>query len=262
MAVVCVVTVLGGFAAAAVLRRAGQDDPWQRFGFRLDTLGSSLRESLRLIATLFLGPLVVLWYEVYLTARVFVEKTGQSYWQALWKYVRSCTYDRWAMDGWPTMRNLVTGPLTEEIVFRGYMLPLLLVSGVDPTTASLAAPGFFGAAHLHHAVELLRMQYPPSSVVVSTLFQMAYTWVFGIIAAFMFVCTNNIAGPIAAHVFCNWMGLPDLSFLSAPDEKAPKEDVLVHEKRWLFLAVYVVGVVGFVYGMQDMTSASLSPATS
>jgi len=48
------------------------------------------------------------------------------------------------------------------------MLPLLLQAGIAPTTAVLACPLFFGAAHLHHAWELLHhRKMPPASVALS-----------------------------------------------------------------------------------------------
>jgi hypothetical protein len=48
------------------------------------------------------------------------------------------------------------------------MLPLLLQASIAPTTAVLACPLFFGAAHLHHAWELLHhRKMPPASVALS-----------------------------------------------------------------------------------------------
>lgn len=61
-----------------------------------------------LICTLFVGPLTVLSYEAYLMTMLIVEKTGQPYWPAWMKYLRSAVFDRITSDKWASIRNLVT----------------------------------------------------------------------------------------------------------------------------------------------------------
>lgn len=39
-------------------------------------------------------------------------------------------------------------------------------------------------------------------------FQLLYTSLFGFFAAFVFLRTGNLFAAIAAHTFCNFMGLP------------------------------------------------------
>ncbi|NWZ29952.1 FACE2 protease, partial [Alectura lathami] len=53
------------------------------------------------------------------------------------------------------LRNQVVAPLTEELVFRACMLPML-VPCTGPGPAVLACPLFFGVAHFHHVIEQLR----------------------------------------------------------------------------------------------------------
>ncbi|XP_070849296.1 CAAX prenyl protease 2 isoform X2 [Chaetodon trifascialis] len=55
------------------------------------------------------------------------------------------------------LRNQVVAPLTEELVFRACMLPML-VPCAGPSTAIFTCPLFFGVAHFHHVIELLRFR--------------------------------------------------------------------------------------------------------
>ncbi len=54
------------------------------------------------------------------------------------------------------LRTLAVGPLAEELVFRGCMLPVLLSAGLTPLQACLQCPLIFGLAHLHHAYERVK----------------------------------------------------------------------------------------------------------
>ena len=46
------------------------------------------------------------------------------------------------------------------------------------------------------------------SIQPSTVFQLAYTSVFGFHAAFLFLRTGSVLPPILSHIFCNIMGFP------------------------------------------------------
>ena len=57
------------------------------------------------------------------------------------------------------------------------------------------------------------------------LFQFAYTTVFGMYSAFLFIKTGHFAAPFIVHAYCNFMGFPDFMevcvicvviFLAAP----------------------------------------------
>jgi len=45
------------------------------------------------------------------------------------------------------------------------------------------------------------------------VFQFVYYTVFGAYSALLFIHTGNIIGPIVAHTFCNYMGLPEFQVL-------------------------------------------------
>lgn len=40
--------------------------------------------------------------------------------------------------------------------------------------------------------------------------QFSYTYLMGVYGSFLFLRSSSIIPPIAAHIFCNWMGLPQL----------------------------------------------------
>lgn len=72
-------------------------------------------------------------------------------------------------------------------------------------------PLAFGAAHLHHVLELVNRQgVSLPNALRATAFQFAYTSVFGAYACFLLLRSGNLAAPVAAHCFCNAMGFPPL----------------------------------------------------
>lgn len=108
---------------------------------------------------------------------------------------------------WHTYRNLVAGPLTEELLFRSASLPLFLLSPATPSTLIFLTPLIFGLAHIHHIYES-SFHIPFSHAVLQSLFQLCYTTLFGSFVAFVFLRTGSLLAVILAHAFCNWMGLP------------------------------------------------------
>ncbi|KAJ8405857.1 hypothetical protein AAFF_G00312940 [Aldrovandia affinis] len=132
------------------------------------------------------------------------------------------------------LRNQVVAPLTEELVFRACMLPML-VPCAGPTTAIFICPLFFGVAHFHHVIELLRFrQASVSGIFLSAAFQFSYTAVFGAYTAFIFIRTGHLVGPVLCHSFCNYIGFPAVSA------------AMEHPQRLLILFCYLLGVVLFL----------------
>jgi prenyl protein peptidase len=115
------------------------------------------------------------------------------------------TFSSWT--GW---RNLVAGPVTEEVVFRSLLVPLHLLAHTSPKKIVFVTPLYFGIAHVHHLYEfrLTHPEVPFLPAVVRTVMQFSYTSLFGFFATFLFLRTGSVYTAIAAHTFCNWMGLP------------------------------------------------------
>ncbi|TYK25244.1 CAAX prenyl protease 2 isoform X2 [Cucumis melo var. makuwa] len=55
-------------------------------------------------------------------------------------------------------RNYVVAPLTEELVFRACMIPILLSGGFKPITVIFLCPILFSLAHLNHFMEYYSKQ--------------------------------------------------------------------------------------------------------
>ncbi|KAH7435087.1 hypothetical protein KP509_06G048600 [Ceratopteris richardii] len=108
-------------------------------------------------------------------------------------------------------RTYVMAPLTEEIVFRACMIPILLCGGFQLITIIIFCPLFFGLAHVNHFWELIHFQnFDKKRAFLVVGAQLGYTTVFGWYASFLYLRTGSILSPLAAHVFCNIMGFPDL----------------------------------------------------
>ncbi|XP_031499810.1 CAAX prenyl protease 2 isoform X3 [Nymphaea colorata] len=126
-------------------------------------------------------------------------------------------------------RNYVVAPITEELVFRACMIPLLLCAGFKAYSIIFLSPIFFSLAqiipfqlkigsasgsgpppaHLNHLLELYYGQkYTFSRAVLIVGMQLGYTVMFGWYASFLFLRTGHLIAPIVAHIFCNMMGLP------------------------------------------------------
>ncbi|CAH2059102.1 unnamed protein product [Thlaspi arvense] len=100
-------------------------------------------------------------------------------------------------------------PLTEELVFRACMIPLLLCAGFRIYSAIFLCPILFSLAHLNHFREMYirhNRSYIKALLVVGL--QLGYTVVFGSYASFLFIRTGHLTAPLLAHIFCNYMGLP------------------------------------------------------
>ncbi|RDA89579.1 hypothetical protein CP533_6806 [Ophiocordyceps camponoti-saundersi (nom. inval.)] len=115
-------------------------------------------------------------------------------------------------EDWPTWRNIVAGPISEECLFRSAAIPLLLHSDIYLSHIIFRSPLVFGIAHLHHFYEL-RISHPHTPLRVAmarSAFQLLYTWVFGIYITFIFLRTGSLMAVICVHMTCNTLGLPRL----------------------------------------------------
>ncbi|KAJ7081886.1 hypothetical protein B0H15DRAFT_924169 [Mycena belliarum] len=181
---------------------------------------------------LFLGPL----YASYLAS----ELPGQAGFSVSRDFFKVFTT-------WIGFRNYIWAPLTEEIVFRACVLSVYAMSGSNHWKMIAFAPLVFGLAHVHHAWEaytrLGRTSAALKRAVISTVFQTAYTTLFGAHASFLFLRTSSLAVPLSAHIFCNIMGVPQLSseLMSFPARKNA------------IRTVYVLGIVLFCATLRPWT---------
>lgn len=139
-------------------------------------------------------------------------------------------------------------PLTEEFVFRSCMIPLVYPC-LGPTYTCLVVPLFFGVAHLHHIIEgYFFNEMPLDLVIVQHLFQFSYTYVFGIYSSYLYLRTGSLLAAVSSHMFCNYMGFPEVS------------DLVGSFPAWsrnVILFFYVLGCVVFFYSLSYLTEPHL-----
>ncbi|KAI9548214.1 hypothetical protein NQZ68_010433 [Dissostichus eleginoides] len=152
---------------------------------------------------------------------------------------------RWCVRDAVWLRNQLVAPVTEELVFRGAMLPML-VPCTGPTAAIFIAPLFFGVAHFHHIIEQRRLHKDSMSIILMVSgTQFLYTTLFGAFTAFIFMRTGHVVGPVVCHAFCNSQGLPDLT------------SALQHPQKSAILLSYLLGLLLFLVLLFPLTDPFL-----
>ncbi|XP_054819753.1 CAAX prenyl protease 2 isoform X2 [Prosopis cineraria] len=107
-------------------------------------------------------------------------------------------------------RTCIVAPLTEELVFRACMIPLLLCGGLKIYSVILLCPVFFSLAHLNHFMEIYYKQnysIIKASQVIGL--QLGYTVIFGSYASFLFIRTGWVSVAVV-------MGLVAFFYLLLP----------------------------------------------
>jgi len=148
---------------------------------------------------------------------------------------------------WVGIRNYFFGPLTEELVFRACVLAVYHLAGSPRNKMIFLSPLLFGLAHLHHAWEVYtnggKTATAAKRALLITLIQLAYTTLFGYHCAFLFLRTGSLYPPLFSHMFCNFMGLPQIVY---------ELQAFPHRKPSIIL-MYILGVIGYIYAMQNWT---------
>ncbi|KAM3341394.1 CAAX prenyl protease 2 isoform X1 [Capsicum galapagoense] len=143
-------------------------------------------------------------------------------------------------------RNYFVAPLTEELVFRACMIPLLLCGGFGTYKVVFLCPIFFSLAHLNHLLEYAQRSGSWLKALMTVGFQVGYTVIFGSYASFLFVRTGHLTAPLVAHIFCNYMGLP----------------VIISRRTGMITVASVAGLLGFIWLLFPLTSPHLYNATT
>ncbi|AAW46237.2 prenyl-dependent CAAX protease, putative [Cryptococcus deneoformans JEC21] len=181
---------------------------------------------------LMIGPL----YAMYLSGEVPVigwRKKGETLWSTLKREF-----------GLVEVRNYIVGPLTEEMVFRSTILAVSLLGRLSLKSLVFGTPMWFGIAHAHHGFEMYKRNGRNGAAalqaILTTLFQLTYTTLFGWFASYLYLRTGSVLPPLSAHIYCNVMGiyLPTVAVKRYPKRKA------------LILGTYLAGIVGFYFGIK------------
>ncbi|KAJ4392070.1 CAAX prenyl protease [Gnomoniopsis smithogilvyi] len=222
---------VASLSTLAVLVMKGGYENYQAFhamGYWPLGLGESFR-ALLLTALLFLGPL-------------FETLVVEGYWRE-WMTGEPV---KELLGDWITWRNLVAGPLTEELLFRSAAIPLMILARTSLTKTIFVSPLVFGLAHVHHLYEfrITHPGVPLPAAILRSVFQLGYTTLFGAYATFVYLRTGSLLAVFGTHVLCNSMGLPRVYGAVMGRGKGGEEMVPV-ARRWS-VAYYVLLVVGAV----------------
>jgi len=200
-------------------------------------------------ASLFLGPLCALLLQTHLEIRY---KFGQinllSYGKcAINELLFIRTFSR-SGGKWQAARDLIICPLSEELVFRGCIVPPIYYfmtcyssSSTVVLRSTIICPLFFGTAHVHHAIQKVRAGHDLSIVLLGTIFQFAYTYLFGIYVTYVYIRIgfSTLTPLFLSHCFCNYMGVPNLAILDHASMKPFKIILII---------LYVIGIILFING--------------
>ncbi|KAJ7795508.1 hypothetical protein B0H14DRAFT_2468169, partial [Mycena olivaceomarginata] len=143
-------------------------------------------------------------------------------------------------------RDAIRGPLTGEIVFRACVLSVYAMVSATRcqmiVVFGLAGGSFsgllirFACSARWHTSNHGRTKDALKRAVLTTLFQNAYTTLFGAYTSHIFLCTSSIVPPLTAHVFCNTMGFPQLQ----------TEMRRFLAQKLVIVGVYIIGIMLFV----------------
>ncbi|OIW33329.1 hypothetical protein CONLIGDRAFT_711245 [Coniochaeta ligniaria NRRL 30616] len=230
--------------------RASSSDILHLTGLYPLALTSSLR-ALAVTALLFLGPLF----------NTLVAERSYTLWLSLPPQPLA---EIWS--DWTTWRNLVAGPVTEEILFRSASIPLMLLARASINETIFLSPVIFGLAHFHHFYEfrLTNPGVPFAAALARSVFQLGFTTLFGAYATFIYMRTGSLLAVCAVHAFCNCMGLPRLwgrVRRVVPVQGGKDDDYVVEEEgslRWTvaYYVLLVAGAVGFYRNFWGWTESA------
>ncbi|KAK3368046.1 hypothetical protein B0H63DRAFT_528433 [Podospora didyma] len=162
-------------------------------------------------------------------------------------------------DDWLTWRNIVAGPVTEEVLFRSASVPLMLIAHTPVKQTIFLSPVLFGLAHVHHFYEfrLTNPQVPAAAALLRSLFQLSFTTVFGAYATFVFVRTGSLLAVCAVHAFCNSMGLPRVWGRVQPSSSREQRQQQ-HSVLWTvaYYALLIGGAIAFWKNLWSLTESS------
>ncbi|KAF8650107.1 hypothetical protein AX16_005407 [Volvariella volvacea WC 439] len=151
------------------------------------------------------------------------------------------------LNDWQGVRNYIAAPITEELTFRSCILAVYGFSNTSRNWRIFGSPLFFGLAHVHHAWDaynrLGRTKQAAKRAILGSAFQTLYTTLFGAYCSYLFMRTGSIWPPITAHIFCNFMGVPQLGY----------ELEMNPHRRKAIKTAYLIGLGAFFYLLSPWT---------
>ncbi|KIL61144.1 hypothetical protein M378DRAFT_167325 [Amanita muscaria Koide BX008] len=153
---------------------------------------------------------------------------------------------------WQGIRNYITAPITEELVFRACVLAVYHLAGLERNKMIWLTPLSFGLAHVHHAWETFniygRNRTAAKRAILVTCVQLTYTTLFGAYCTYLFLRTGSLFPPISAHAFCNVMGIPEIG----------EEMGNFPKRKYLIVVAYIAGIYAFATKLGPWTKSDHS----
>lgn len=261
------------------------------FGYRFDNVLSVIVSTVLLMAIFYLGPLTTLLIYLATLTTHSIESTGllilrdrpKSLSEVAGEVIDSHFI---GIDRLTIFRNIVFAPVSEEVVYRGLVFPLLFTLNCGsadtsrhrhysmitaarqcpmPTmrTLLIICPIMFGLAHVHHFLDKIRSGQTIVQASIPTIIQFTYTTIFGLIAVILFARTGSIVAPILSHIICNIVGLPNIGFMTPPithphyqgsGYRSVPEYAFMYSYRYIHLILHAVGLVLFAWALFPVTS--------
>jgi len=109
------------------------------------------------------------------------------------------------------MKKNVAAPLFEEWIFRNLMTSVLQSLDFDNAQIILYTSILFSLSHAHNFFRLKKkLKSNIKIAVLSTAFQMSFTFIFGLYCSHNILKTNSIYSAIILHAMCNIYGFPSV----------------------------------------------------
>jgi prenyl protein peptidase len=187
VSVVCALSIV---TAYIILRAFNVTDyPLEHMGFHWYGTIASIFFPVLLTSIFYLGSLIILYLD------------------GSFKLLLSVREWRRAINDVQWIRHTIMGPVSEEVAFRACSTALLIPCASFGFIVFFW-PLFFSFSHLHHIRDDLRNGLSLKSALSYRIFQLAYTYLFGVYATYIFLQTRHIIAPILVHSLCNTIGLP------------------------------------------------------
>jgi len=139
-----------------------------------------------------------------------------------------------------SFRTLIAAPITEELVYRACLIPLLINFCETEAQLIFTVPLFFGIAHTHHLYEkIFILKQDVKFSIFQTIVQLTYTTIFGAMSTFFYLRTAHLPAVIAMHSMCNYFGLPNFVRVWLEPSRV---------KKVVLVGIYMLGLVGFGFG--------------
>ncbi|CAD6196131.1 unnamed protein product [Caenorhabditis auriculariae] len=172
-----------------MILKQGSSTPLRDMGLHVDKLLNAIFFPCILMFTLYFGQFVMMFYDRTLGNCFDLKSWLRSFRSATW------------------LRDIVLGPVTEEIAFRCCSVVLMSQCASSLATVFLS-PVPFALSHFHHVFDDQRRGFTPQQAFLKRTFQFAYTYIFGVFASYLLLSTRHALVPIVAHSICNSLGLP------------------------------------------------------